>query len=421
MASRKRGPPSSELQSPKRIRTRSSGATKRLPPGPACPGEVQIRDSGPLSKFPSGSDVFEAFAKIRADNDLTDEDTFLQLLATYDTQLSTLSQISAKILEVSFSNVAYKQIAPYVWLDPSGTGRDMLQLDVFRSRIPTDMFRDIVRDVDDALTQHGPLDAHENEETRSRFISSLFTRIVCVFNNIVVNKPGTLLDSEVTRKGRIEHHFVALDSVSIVFIEVKKSCAMGKQGLDVKGQVLAECAASDYANKKEGHWVPILAIVYDGNNFEFFVFDSSAKEVYSSRRIVGITCNEVGDQTDLLISIKKTCEYLFDWFIMGYINSLQSFGYHSLKRSRTKKRESTSQWESALANAHTAHWHLREGAEAATKQRFQDAETMASRGLKQLKQSVAEVPRKPLYAGSLESLWDDSMPLEEALRDRNIF
>ncbi|GAB1195341.1 hypothetical protein APSETT444_004599 [Aspergillus pseudonomiae] len=378
MASRKRGPPSSETQSPRRIRTRSSGAIERLPPSPACPGEVKTRDRGSLLKLPPGSDIFEAFAKVRADKNLTDEEAFLELLAAYDIPLSTLSQISAKKLEVSFSNVTYKQIAPYVWLNPHAGGRDMLRLDVFRSRIPTAMFQDIVRDVEDAFTQYGPLDSHDNEETRSRFISSLFTRIVCVFNSIIVNKPETLLDAEFTRKGRIGHHFVALDSVSIVFIEVKKSWTMGKQGLDIKGQVLAECAAS-------------------------------------------IIADELGDHADLLLSTKRTCEYLFDWFVMGYINSLQSFGDQSLKRSNTKKRESTSQWENALTNAHTAHWYLREAAEAAKKKRFNDAETMAGRGLEQLKQSVLEIPREPLYERSLESLWDGSAPLEEALSNRNIF
>lgn len=80
---------------------------------------------------------------------------------------------------------------------------------------------------------------------------------------------------------------------------------MGKSGLDVKGQVLAECAASDYANLKEGHWVPILAILCDGNNFEFFVFDSSDKVIHSSGRIIGIIATERGDHADLLASTKK--------------------------------------------------------------------------------------------------------------------
>ena len=49
----------------------------------------------------------------------------------------------------------------------------MQTLDVFRARIPKDMFGEIIDDVEDALTQYGPLDSHDNEETRSRFISSV--------------------------------------------------------------------------------------------------------------------------------------------------------------------------------------------------------------------------------------------------------
>lgn len=44
------------------------------------------------------------------------------------------------------------------------------------------------------------------------------------------------------KKGRIEHHFVAVDAISIIFIEVKKILTTGKHALDTKGQVLAECA-----------------------------------------------------------------------------------------------------------------------------------------------------------------------------------
>lgn len=63
-----------------------------------------------------------------------------------------------------------------------------------------------------------------------------------MFGCTVINKPEGLLDSDVTKKGRIEHHFYALDSISIVFLEVKKEMATGRARLDVIAQVLAECA-----------------------------------------------------------------------------------------------------------------------------------------------------------------------------------
>ena len=113
-------------------------------------------------------------------------------------------------------------------MDPSVDGDDILPLDTFRSRIPSNVFRNICTDVDNAILQYGMLGSLDNEEARSRFIASLFSQIVCLFGSAVVNKPEGLLDAEFTKKGRIEHHFYAVSSISIVFIEVKKNLVLGK-------------------------------------------------------------------------------------------------------------------------------------------------------------------------------------------------
>ncbi|OXV06001.1 hypothetical protein Egran_06231 [Elaphomyces granulatus] len=374
---------------------------------PACPGIVKVRPLSPRSRIPPGSDVFEVFANVRADKDLSDEEAFLKLLTTYDVPLSSLSRIYAGKLEASFSNITYQQVAPYVWLSPSAAGRDMQPLDVFRARIPKDMFREITRDVEDALTQYGPLDSHDNEETRSRFISS----------STIVNKPEGLLGGEFTNKGRIKHHFIAVDSVSTVFMEVKEILTVSKSGLDIKGQVLAECAACEYANLKGGHWVPILAILCDGDNFEFFVYDSVDRLIYSSGRIPGIIFKERGDKLDLLISMKRTTEYLFDWFVMAYVNGIRSLGY----RSRVRSGLSSEKWTAAIASAEKAHCLLREAAQTARDGKFDEAERMASDGVDPLKLSVSELPYQQPYERELESLWDGSKCLEEAFNDPNIF
>ena len=61
-----------------------------------------------------------------------------------------------------------------------------------------------------------------------------------LFGSAVTNKPAGLLDAEFTKKGRIEHHFYAMDTVSVVFIEVKKAYVTGRRRLDVIAQALAE-------------------------------------------------------------------------------------------------------------------------------------------------------------------------------------
>ena len=81
-------------------------------------------------------------------------------------------------------------------------------------------------------------------------------------------------------------------------------------------------------------------------------------------------------------------EYLFDWFVIAYINGIRAFGDRSSKHSQVKKRISTESWQNSLALAEKAHWMLREGAVAATpeQKKFGDAESMADRGVELLKQ-----------------------------------
>jgi hypothetical protein len=165
---------------------------------------------------------------------------------------------------------------------------------------------------------------HSNEETRSRYIASVsrtkfpirlnltylqfFSKVVSLFECAIINNPEGLLEAELTKKGRIEYHFCSMNSVSIVFIEVKKTYAMGRGRLDVIAQVLAECAgmsdfslfglqilttlliilACDYLNSKRDHWVPVLAILCDGEKFEFLVYDSVIKSIYASEMITGV-------------------------------------------------------------------------------------------------------------------------------------
>lgn len=52
--------------------------------------------------------------------------------------------------------------------------------------------------------------------------------------------------------------------------------------------------------------MPILAILYDGANFEFLVLDSVEQQVYSSGRTTGLVVNENSDKSELLTSAKRS-------------------------------------------------------------------------------------------------------------------
>ena len=390
--------------------SRLPSVERKVPAGPANPGIIRNRDNSALSKLPPGSDALETFANLRRDCNLSDEEAFLKLIATYDVPLSTLNRISTVKLPASFSKVKYSDVAPYVWLDPGVKGRDIQPLDTFRSRIPMDIFQRIHADVNKAILQYGRMAFHDNEEARSRFIASLFSEIVCLFGSAVVDKLEGLLDAEFTKKGRIEHHFYAFYSVTIVFLEIKKNYILDDGRLDVIAQVLAECAACDYANSKSQHWVPILAILCDGEKFEFLVYDSSTKSVYSSEAVTGVV--DIKGELHLFVSSMKkskvanlffsiltnfplATEYIFDYFLMAYINGLRSFSHRSelaAAQSKSKKRKSTKKWIDALAKAEYAHLLCREAAELACQGMFEKAEETAAKGITSLQESVLEVP-----------------------------
>jgi hypothetical protein len=59
------------------------------------------------------------------------------------------------------------------WLDPTEEGDDIRKLEVFRSRLPMDIFQEIFKDVRKATLQYGRIQDHNNEEARGRYITSV--------------------------------------------------------------------------------------------------------------------------------------------------------------------------------------------------------------------------------------------------------
>jgi hypothetical protein len=160
--------------------------------GPAKPGVIRSRGRGPLSKLPPDSGVFDAFARLRKDGELSNEEAFVKLISNYDISLTNLNKVSSNVnsisccviyianvinsaekLPASFSKAKYVDIAPYAWLEPSAQGRDIRQLEIFRSRLPMPIFEAIYADVAKAAFQYGRMGQHANEEARSRYIASV--------------------------------------------------------------------------------------------------------------------------------------------------------------------------------------------------------------------------------------------------------
>jgi hypothetical protein len=74
-------------------------------------------------------------------------------------------------LDINFSNVTYNEMAPLFGLEPTVSTRDMKTFEVYRARIPTPLFKAIVKDITIIMNQYRePMD-HKNAEARSRFLA----------------------------------------------------------------------------------------------------------------------------------------------------------------------------------------------------------------------------------------------------------
>ena len=76
-------------------------------------------------------------------------------------------------LEVSFSRVQYVDIAPRFGLEASAQVYDIPSFPMFHARITNSLFREILEEIREFTYQYRPLEQHETEEARSRYLSAV--------------------------------------------------------------------------------------------------------------------------------------------------------------------------------------------------------------------------------------------------------
>lgn len=178
-------------------------------------------------------------------------------------------------MKISFSNIRFEDIAPFVGLDHLRMTRGVGTFTLCRSRISTKLFKSIVEDIDVMMLQYEPPIEHETEVARSRFLSPIFNRISIIFQGACKNKPESMIPGRIASQGRIEYYFKIFGVIATVFIEVKRKIGdTGTDRLDAIAQVIAECDACDWVNTQSGFSVPIYAILCDGDVFEFYQSNS---------------------------------------------------------------------------------------------------------------------------------------------------
>ncbi|KAF8218698.1 hypothetical protein L208DRAFT_1449157 [Tricholoma matsutake] len=136
------------------------------------------------------------------------EVALLHIMQEHDFSLSLLHQIlSEDHIDVSFANIKYVDMAPFVGLNPDQNMHDISTFDLYRSRIPMSLFESIVDDMDILLPQYGPIIEHQTEEATSWFLAPIFNRLITVFVCAFRNLPESMLQGRITNRGRVKYFF----------------------------------------------------------------------------------------------------------------------------------------------------------------------------------------------------------------------
>ena len=139
---------------------------------------------------------------------------------------------------MSIFQVSSTRVLPTSSLDPLYQFGDAPTFDIYRSRIPTPLFKKIVEDIKDMMIQYGPPEQYETEEATSRFFSpvrlihiltglhlilqfQIFDRLVPMFSYTLRNLPESSIEGRFTTGNLIKHYFVAFGSISVLVVEVK--------------------------------------------------------------------------------------------------------------------------------------------------------------------------------------------------------
>jgi hypothetical protein len=79
----------------------ASPAKEKALPGPANPGVVRNRHNGVLARLPPDCDILEEVARLRRNQNLSNEQVVLKLMSTYDVTMATLNQISSNVYPIA--------------------------------------------------------------------------------------------------------------------------------------------------------------------------------------------------------------------------------------------------------------------------------------------------------------------------------
>lgn len=234
------------------------------------------------------------------------------------------------------------------------------------------------------------------------------------------NLPELITEGRITTKDRIEYHFMAFGSVSVLVVDIKFKIGHLEERLNAIAQVIAECdgevaflpmhnvgsyvipfefIACDWNNAMQGFDVPVFGILCDGNSFEFFSFDGSTSppsftrgclpgDPPEFRRGLRLSDFTLTGPAQFICELRQICEIIFDLFMRSYLSSLMEFRKRSKRRGKEEQKPENSlpRWDEASRHAKEAVDKFRDAEGMRQGQLIDDANATVEKAMEALKQ-----------------------------------
>ncbi|KAF8313497.1 uncharacterized protein EI90DRAFT_2949824 [Cantharellus anzutake] len=317
-----------------------------------------------------------------------------------------------------FSKVTYGDVAPLVGLEPGNALKDIGTFEIHRSRIPTDLFKSIVMDLDILLMQYGPPHEHKTEEARSRFFSPIFNHLVKLFTFTLRNDPETTISGHIATQGCIEYYFKAFGAVAVLFVEIKLRVLNDEERLKAIAQVIAEGDGCDASNLAQNFSLPIHCIFFDGWAFEFFKYERAPNRTFLRGCFHGDPkhlrrglemLDFVRMETPLpwILRFRCICETIFDVMLSAYIAGLKAYNNRSLGKGKKWGLTDLDEWDKPLQSAEDALVAFRKAEDLREGGDLDGADTTVDKALLALQESTSAVPT--MYESPLlMTAWDNA-------------
>ncbi|KAF7980737.1 hypothetical protein HWV62_36755 [Athelia sp. TMB] len=285
---------------------------------------------------------------------------FRQIMNAHHVDLDKLL-LEQLLREPRTSAASYAAIAPPLGLDPARAAHDIPFSALPRARIPTPLFRAIVRDIDAAQAQLGPPTEHHTAAARARFLAPIFSRLVGVFDGAYRSFPACIPEGRIAGGGGCEHRFAAFGAVPVLLVEYRRESGFAQERLGAIAHVVAACDAADRESARKGLRVPVRGILCDGDAFEVFSFDGSTTPPSFSRGrdadLRSVLQIPMGaPPRDFIGALRPICEVVFDVLLGGYVASAEAYRRREAERTANdgQANPSSDKWEAAIGSAQQA-------------------------------------------------------------------